>query len=165
MGYLIVWHDHRNGCCDLYGGRVTTGGIALDLGGFLISDAPNHQKWPALAFDGTNYLVAWQDRRLTLRSDIYGARVSPAGTILDPAAFLIGVAQDEQTLPAVAFSGGLSFVAWRDSRSRTNYDIYGSCEHRGSHALHAQSADLDLPEGRSPSGSGPGSSGPGRGRP
>jgi hypothetical protein len=33
-GYLIVWHDHRNGCCDVYGGRVTTGGIALDPGGF-----------------------------------------------------------------------------------------------------------------------------------
>jgi hypothetical protein len=46
----------------------------------LISDAPNHQKWSALAFDGTNYLVARQDRRLTLRSDIYGARVSRPAT-------------------------------------------------------------------------------------
>jgi hypothetical protein len=126
-GYLVVWHDHRNGCCDVYGGRVSTSGLALDpVGGFLISDAPNHQKWPVLAFDGTNYLVAWQDRRFTLRSDIYGARISPAGTVIDPAAFLVGAGQDEQTLPAIAFSGGYYFVVWQDSRSRTNYDIYGT---------------------------------------
>jgi hypothetical protein len=124
--YLVVWHDHRDGCCDVYGARVSTGGVVLEPGGFLISAAPNHQKWPALAFDGTNYLVAWQDRRFTLRSDVYGTRVSPAGTVVDAAGFLIGAAQDEQTYPAVAFSGGHYFVAWQDSRSRTNYDIYGT---------------------------------------
>ena len=51
-----------------------------------ISTAANSQLAPSVAFDGTNYLVAWQDARSGIDGDIYGARVSQAGAVLDPAA-------------------------------------------------------------------------------
>lgn len=40
---------------------------------------------PAVDFDGTNFLVAWVDSRntATTGTDVYGARVSPAGTLID----------------------------------------------------------------------------------
>ena len=41
------------------------------------------QTVPAVAYDGTNFLVVWQDPREDgTQYDIYGARVSPAGTLL-----------------------------------------------------------------------------------
>ena len=66
----------------------------LDGGEFLIDTstlvpAPDYQENPAVAFDGANFLVVWQDYRSGGDSDIYGARVTPEGTVLDPAGFVI----------------------------------------------------------------------------
>ena len=57
----------------------------LDPDGFPVSTAPETQDQAALAFDGTNYLVVWQDYRISSQQDdVFGARVSPAGQVLDP---------------------------------------------------------------------------------
>jgi len=81
---------------------VASGGAAL---------ADGHQFAPAVAFDGTNYLVAWQDGRGTYY-DVYGARVSPAGAVLDPAGIAFSTAEREQLAPALAFDGTNYFVTW-----------------------------------------------------
>ena len=86
--YLVVWHDYRSGETDIYGARVTSAGTVLDAAGIAISTAPRGQVRPAVAFDGTNYLVAWSDAR-TGSFDVYGARVSTTGSVLDPAGFAI----------------------------------------------------------------------------
>jgi hypothetical protein len=51
----------------------------LDPEGFSISKGEEEQITPSVAFDGTNYLVAWQDRRGWPDANIYGTRVSKAG--------------------------------------------------------------------------------------
>ena len=43
-------------------------------------DTVGAQLWPAVAFDGTNYLVGWEDRRSGTSLDIFGARSPRPGT-------------------------------------------------------------------------------------
>ena len=57
---------------------------------------------PDVAFDGTNYLVSWMDRRNGVWN-IYGARVSPQGAVLDKNGIPISTAPDFQIYPALAF--------------------------------------------------------------
>ncbi|MCM0084099.1 hypothetical protein L4X63_21180 [Geomonas sp. Red32] len=68
---------------------------------------------PVVAFDGTNFLVVWQ--QFTDQYDIRGALVSPAGQVLKQ--FPVIAAPGEQIEPAVAFDGTNYLVAWRDTRS------------------------------------------------
>jgi hypothetical protein len=123
--YLVVWEDHRGGSPDIYGARVTPGGTVLDPDGIAISQAPNWELTPALAFDGANYLVVWEDRR-SGNSDIYGARVTPGGTVLDPDGIAISQATSSQNYPAIGFDGANYFVVWQDHRNGNDFDIYGA---------------------------------------
>jgi hypothetical protein len=125
--YLVTWSDARTGPANVYGARVSTAGTVLDPVGIAISTGPLARSSPAVAFDGTNYLVVWEDRRANgLTSDVYGSRVSSAGAVLDPAGIPISTAADDQTQPEVAFDGTNYLVAWEDSRAGSTYDVYGA---------------------------------------
>ena len=69
---------------------------------------------PAIAFDGTNYLVVWADQRLSRDEDIFATRVSQSGAILDPLGIAISTAAGRQIRPTVAFANGTYVVAWED---------------------------------------------------
>ncbi len=122
---FVVWEDKRNGHTDIYGARVSPAGTVLDTSGIAISTAPYYQCSPSVAFDGTNYLVIWEDTRSGY-SDIYGARVSPAGTVLDPAGIAISTAAYGQWRVSVAYDGINYLVVWEDGRPYTYSDIYGA---------------------------------------
>jgi hypothetical protein len=124
--FLAVWQDDRNGYTDIYGARVTPGGTVLDPDGIAICTAQNYQFSPAIAFDGTNFLVTWEDDRGDTTGDIYGARVTPGGQVLDPSGIAISDAPGRQRSPAVSFAGGNYLVVWEDYRSGANWDIYGT---------------------------------------
>jgi hypothetical protein len=125
--FLVVWTDQRNGSTDIYGARVSDAGVVLDTGGIPISTASSSQVNPAVAYDGTNFLVVWEDYRSSTTYDIYGARVSGAGSVLDVSGIPISTATNDQRLPSVAYNGANFLVVWQDLRSGTGYtDIYGA---------------------------------------
>jgi len=122
--YMVVWQDLRNGPADIYCTRVNKNGTVLDPDGIAVSTAPNPQAYPAVAFDGTNYLVVWHDERNSSHYDLYGSRVSKSGVVLDPTGIGISALAKRQGFPAVAFDGTNYMVVWQDDRSGF-YDIYG----------------------------------------
>ncbi len=121
--YLVVWDESH----DIYGARVTTSGNVLDEYGLSISSAANGQFLPHVAFDGANYLVVWHDTRAGGAEDIYGARVTPTGQILDPSGIAISTVTYEQQNPKLAFDGTNYLVVWQDYRNNQyRADIYGA---------------------------------------
>lgn len=126
--YLVVWADRRSGGSDIYAGRVDAAGQALDGTGVAVTTAANVQSAPSVAWNGTNYLVAWEDLRTGVGRDIYAARVSPAGAVLDPNGIAITSAAGSQVAPSVASDGAGFFVAWEDPRSSssTGLDVLGA---------------------------------------
>jgi hypothetical protein len=72
---------------------------------------------PAIAADGSNFLVVWRDQRNAGSSllDVYGARVAHDGTVVDPGGIPIstgpGTLQVTAT-PSVAFDGTNYLVVW-----------------------------------------------------
>jgi len=110
-GFLVVWQDGRNLAnegIDIYGARITAGGQVLDANGLPLCLALGAQYAPAVAFNGTNYLVVWSDERDLGFSgvDVYGTRVSPAGAVLDSKGIPISQTPGDAVFPAVASIGG-----------------------------------------------------------
>jgi hypothetical protein len=130
--YLVVWAYSDYYGYDptaVYGNRVTQSGVVLDSLGFVISAAAFSQKNPSVAFDGTNYLVAWEQKNQYSWCDIYCARVSSAGVVLDSTAVPVSTAQYSQRYPAVSYCNSKYCVIWQDFRSDSMSiyaDIYGA---------------------------------------
>jgi hypothetical protein len=133
--YLVVWQDARNSQQDIYGRRVSAGGLALG-GDFKISGpGATSDEWaPAVVWNGTanEYLVVWQDARSsgTRGWDIYGQRLSASGAPVGPNFRIsaLGATLDDTT-PALAWNGTTNeyLVVWEDSRSVSTrgVDAYG----------------------------------------
>ncbi|MCK4584748.1 T9SS type A sorting domain-containing protein, partial [candidate division WOR-3 bacterium] len=128
--YFIVWQDERNSDSDIYGARVDSSGTVLDTVGFPVSTAEGDQACPTVAFDGTDYIVLWEDYR-NVFTDIYGARVSTAGIVLDT--FAVVTQEGNQFSPVltkgpgekllVTYSG---FVDSINTRPANTMRIWGS---------------------------------------
>jgi hypothetical protein len=119
--------DWRNGndCHDVYGARVSQAGVVLDPSGIAVSIETSFRYDPAVASDGSQFLVVWADQRHGgFEFDIYGARVSPSGAVLDTSGIPISTAAGFKFRPAVDFNGTDFLVVWEDGRSPGR--IYGA---------------------------------------
>src|SRR5689334_16013593 len=67
--------------------------------------ASNFQEEVVSASGAGVHLVVWRDSRNGTVGDIYAARVSAAGVVLDPTGIPVCAADGEQDKPAVAFDG------------------------------------------------------------
>lgn len=124
---LVTWQDRRNGSnYDIYAARLERSGSVPDPNGIPVSGAGSSQQRPRAAFDGMNYFIVWQDRRNGDSTDIYGARVSPLGSLLDPDGVAISLARRNQSVPAPAFDGSNFLVAWQDFRDDDSGDIFAA---------------------------------------
>ena len=140
--YLVIWQDGRGVDYDIYGARVTADGALLDPAGILIATYSGmDQESPAVVFDGTNYLVVWQEVRTRSAWDIYGARVSPQGVVLDSTGFQISSGNGDKVAPKVAWNGTNYLVVWQDMRN-ANWDIYGARVTRGGAVLDTSGINI-----------------------
>ncbi len=124
--FLVVWDtsdDYTPG--DIRAARVAPDGTVLDPGGFGVVSDPHDQRSPDLTWNGTHFLVVWQDDRSGSGFDVYGARVAPDGAVEDPNGFPVSAAAKAQTVPRVASDGSGWFVAWQDARGKT-LDVFGA---------------------------------------
>jgi hypothetical protein len=91
--------------------RIAAGGSFLDAGPFALVNVAAEQFAAHVAWDGAQYVVAYQDARsvasmLDKRSDVYGVRVTSGGSVLDSQGFLIEKSTAPEVGPALASSGG-----------------------------------------------------------
>src|SRR5262249_13361932 len=84
--YLVVWAD--SGALDSYGTRVTPGLTVLDPSGFLLTGGSGWQVDPKVASNGSGWFAIWADIATGVQG-IYGTRISPAGSVLDPSGILV----------------------------------------------------------------------------
>jgi PKD repeat protein len=82
---------------------------------------PGNQYRPRVAWDGINFIIAYQDQKnrlalntldqLDARSDLFAMRVTPSGTKLDPQGFVFSALPTAETDPTVcAFNGTVLLV-------------------------------------------------------
>jgi hypothetical protein len=123
--YLVTWADgRRSDSADIYATRVTIDGSVLDPQGIPLVVGGDAHTFPMSAFNGTNYLLVWDDLTDSGMCSIRCARVSPAGQVLDPGDTLC-TAWSAWT-PVVAANGANWLVAWHDWRSEMNPGVYGA---------------------------------------
>jgi hypothetical protein len=121
--YMVAWQTYHNATPDLgtdiAATRISPAGTVLDQ--HTVFSATSNQSDPAIAFDGTNYFVVWADDRgntaTTSGSDLFGARVTKDGTVLDPSGVAISTADHSQSRPQVDWDGQHYLVVWADRRN------------------------------------------------
>jgi hypothetical protein len=97
--FLVAWIDIRE---HLWVTRVDRNGAVVDQSGIQLSAEYSHA--PTVAFDGTNFLVAWGGS-----GPIQARRVSPGGAVLDPEPIVLS---STPGVPEVSFGGGTYLVVW-----------------------------------------------------
>ncbi|MGA1844124.1 MAG: hypothetical protein ACMUIS_06140 [bacterium] len=131
--FLVVWEDYRSGEADIYGTRMDRDLMIYDGpaedGGLVLCQKAGEQKAPSVAWNGSHYLVVWEDHASAQETDIRGLRVSSVGNILDDVwggGIAISQGQDMQLNPDVASDGEGFLVVWDKHAPDQLYpDIYG----------------------------------------
>ena len=135
--WLVVWCEGFAGEqeTDIWCARVSADGKALDPAGLRVTKAKDIQERPVVASDGKGFLVAWGDYRNGKDWDVYAARVSGDGKVLDPDGLLVAGGEHSQVWPTVAFAAGNYMVVWQNFVPDVASDRaglkYGSYELRG----------------------------------
>jgi hypothetical protein len=125
--YFVTWMDYRNTNWDIYGTRVlgSSSSAVVDPDGIAISTDSAFQNAPAVASDGTDYLVVWRQDPAS-RGDIYGARVTSTGEVLDTSGIAISTDTVEHYTPRVASNGSNYLVVWAEYQETTSWDTYAA---------------------------------------
>jgi hypothetical protein len=123
--YLMVWSDKSvSGEVDMFGQFISKSGATVGSKFNLLSTTDYNsngygfQTVEALASDGTNFLVVWQDQN---SANFYGQLVTPSGT-LSNAEFLISSQQQNGNSAAATFGKTNYIVVWQSNNNTTGLD-------------------------------------------
>jgi len=123
--YLAVWTDHRTdlnsvtvypdeSAADIYAARLDASGQLIDTIPIAISREVADQGMPRVAWNGTNWLVAWTTEVETTSYFIIGVRavrVAPDGSVLDPTPISALTTQNSTSVNGLALaSDGQNWV-------------------------------------------------------
>src|SRR5262249_24906609 len=123
--YFVAWFEDRYyGWAQCVGSRVSHSGQVLDANGIALTPAYGYTQFaPAVAWDGSRWVVAYNYLAVGLDDDIYLTRVTSAGAVLDPNGSKVAGGSTEQTLPHIAATplGGVRLV-WQAIGGTPNVD-------------------------------------------
>jgi len=129
--YLLVWRMNSLANANNYiAGRIMNADGTFPPGYFTVAEAPGRQLRPCVAWDGTQFLVAWEDQRnqesfFDARTDVYGARVSEVGVLLDPNGFAIQASAEGDATPAIiSRMRGAALLASASFVTESPFDSY-----------------------------------------
>ncbi|MEQ1833859.1 MAG: T9SS type A sorting domain-containing protein [Candidatus Eisenbacteria bacterium] len=127
-GAIIVWEDSRNGASDIFAQRINASGVPQWApNGVVVCSAGGIQQFPKIVADGVGgAFTCWSDVRSGISLDVFGARLNSAGaSVWGANGIPICTAVGSQTPTDILADGvGGAIVAWEDSRSGVDYDIY-----------------------------------------
>ncbi|NVJ05924.1 hypothetical protein HUW63_11855 [Myxococcus sp. AM001] len=127
--FFVAWEDERNfqHSGDIFGARVrATDGVVLDPHGIALATETYGEKVPTVAFDGSHYLVAWEDQRVILGT-VQGRRVRASdGVVVDSSALLLATELVYQRQPTLGFDGMRYLLTWhRGSVNYSQHELHG----------------------------------------
>jgi hypothetical protein len=136
-GWVVVWGDRRpvaqddtvppKNDSDIYGTRVTTTGSVVNGNGIPISTPAHDQSNPSIAWNGTQFLVAWSDYRSNTSLDIYGTPVGATGVVQKPSGVVIAKTARSEAAPALSANGSNFLVSWQaQTSSGATWDVLGT---------------------------------------
>jgi hypothetical protein len=113
--FFVVWMDGRKGKVqDIYGARIDRNGKVLDPAGIIIASAPGDQSYPSVAWNGENIITVWVDRREGTQYLLYGARIDPNGTVLDPTGIPLSIVPHLHMFPDISCRKSECLVVWEE---------------------------------------------------
>ncbi|MCE7973991.1 MAG: hypothetical protein DYG92_06645 [Leptolyngbya sp. PLA1] len=127
--FLIVWRNNSLSNANNYvAGRLMNPDGSYGPS-FTIAEAPGRQLRPTVVWDGVSFLVAWDDQRRQSqfydeRTDVYAARVSEGGTLMDPAALPVVTGAEGDASPAFVGINGGALVATTRFSTTAGFDSY-----------------------------------------
>ena len=148
--YLVVWSSGSAGSEDVFGARVAKDGTVLDSLAISIAGGPNSQVLGGVAFDGTNYLVVWDDATnpsgFFPDGQVLGTRVTPAGTLLDGSPIPISAGGFRSSNSSVAFAFDSFLVTWTVGSSSISRPsgIYATRVSKDGNRLDGPPTDLGI---------------------
>lgn len=125
--HLVVWASSGGNVPpdDVSGRRVASNGTLLGSQQISFALGANDQFSPAVASDGKEFLLVWQDHRDSSGADLYAERIVADGSVLDPLAIPLVVENAAQEEPQLTFDGTNYFSVWQDRRDG-ELDVYGA---------------------------------------
>jgi hypothetical protein len=115
----VAWQDNRDTSDEIYFARVNAAGAKLTPE-TRVTNAAGFSGFPAIAWSGAEFGVAWQDERDGSR-EIYLRRLAPDGGAVAPELRVTDAGDSEQ--PSIVWTGVDYALAWQDDRDG-NYEIY-----------------------------------------
>ena len=153
---LVVWRAKRNAkawgiVCKFV--KVSNEEFVPDQRTIQVSASLKDQSSPSVIFnpDSGNYFIVWQDRRDGNFWDIYGGRITPDGTSMDPGDIPISDSSTsgfDRWNPVLSWNGSYYLMAWTATVDGSNWFIYGKMFDSNGHPMNY--ADIQLQgDGRS----------------